>query len=396
MNNLLILSTFCYFFRGIEDDGEGCALSEGGADFDAAAHFGDEHAAETESEACAAGVGAGGEEGFEDFFQVEAGDTDSGVGDVDGHGAHLVFVVSAECVGAQRECAAVGHGVYGVGAEVEEDFLEGVGIALDGRDVAEFALDLDIFALAGAEHIEGGLDGLVDVGVLQGDAAGAGEGLDALGGAFDAVEGLGHELHVLGEVGVVFHAFADAAEAVLHAVQWVGDLVRDAGDELPDAEHFFLLADFGVCAIDVSADGGGEIDGDPQCAGQGGELAEQIEPVEGWRAAGVGGIIQGEAMDAAEVFQEHYGAGQAGGEGGEEVWRPAAEVHSRNDHVKDEKEEEGISGQIGEVQEQGERGEVEGDLPGDIAFDVALARGGIGLVELEDQVIDHHCAGDEI
>ncbi len=60
----------------------------------------------------------------------------------------------------------LGHGDKGVGAEVEEHFLQGIEIALDQCDVAQFAADLDIFAVAGAEHFEGGFDGLVDIGAL--------------------------------------------------------------------------------------------------------------------------------------------------------------------------------------------------------------------------------------
>ena len=170
----------------------------------------------------------------------------------------------------------------------------------------------------------------------------------------------------------------------------------DAGHQLPDAQHFFLLADFGVRPIDVAADGCGEVDGDPQGAGQSGEFAQQIYPVQGRRAADVGGVFQGEAGDPAEVFRKHHNAGQARGKGGEKIGSGPAEIHSRDDHVEYEKEEERISRQVGEVQEQGQGREVEGDLPEDIAFDVSFARGRIALVELEDQIIDRHCAGHEI
>ncbi len=159
----------------------------------------------------------------------------------------------------------------------------------------------------------------------------------------------------------------------MHAVQGIGDLMCDAGHELSDAEHFFLLAEFGVGAIDVSADGGGEVNGDPQSAGEGGENAQQVEVVQGWRAVCVGRIVDGEAADPVEIFQEHHDTHQAGGESGEKIGRGPAQIHARDYHVEYEKEEEGISGQIGEVQEQSKGGEIEGDLPEDISFDVSFA-----------------------
>ena len=102
---------------------------------------------------------------------------------------------------------------------------------------------------------------------MQRDAARPGEGLHPRGRALDPLQGLGHHLHVFGEVGVVLHPLADPPQAVLHAVQRIGDLVGDAGHELADAQHLFLLADGGVGPIDVAADRGGEVDRDPQGAG---------------------------------------------------------------------------------------------------------------------------------
>ena len=96
-------------------------------------------------------VGAGGEEGLEDLFQVGPGDADAGVDHLDGHRAHLVFVAAAQGPGAERERAAVGHGGQGVGPEVEEHLLERVGIALDRRAVAQLLLDADVLLVAGAE-----------------------------------------------------------------------------------------------------------------------------------------------------------------------------------------------------------------------------------------------------
>ena len=78
-------------------------------------------------------------------------------------------------------------------------------------DVAQFAADLDVFAVAWAEHFEGGFDGLIGVGALQGNSAGPSKGLNALGGALDTFQGFGHELHVFGEMRIVFYALADVS-----------------------------------------------------------------------------------------------------------------------------------------------------------------------------------------
>ena len=64
------------------------------------------------------------------------------------------------------------------------------------------------------------------------------EGLHALGGPLDAVQGRNHHLHVLGEVRIVADRLADPLQAVLHAVQRIGDLVRDPGHQLADAQEF--------------------------------------------------------------------------------------------------------------------------------------------------------------
>ena len=65
----------------------------------------------------------------------------------------------------------------------------------------------------------------------------------------------------------------------------------DAGHELADAQHFFLLADLGMGPIHVAADRGGEIDGDPQRAGEGHEDAQQASRADGG-AGGIGGKVQ--------------------------------------------------------------------------------------------------------
>jgi len=71
----------------------------------------DQHSAEAEAQAGAAGVGAGSEEGFEDFFQIDAWYADRRCRLRDGHRAHLVFVLASEGVSAECKCARPAHGV---------------------------------------------------------------------------------------------------------------------------------------------------------------------------------------------------------------------------------------------------------------------------------------------
>ena len=217
---------------------------------------------------------------------------------------------AAEGVGAEGERAAAGHRRHGVGAEVEQHLLERVRVALDRLDVAQFPGDADWPDVPAAEHVQRGLDGRVGVGALQGDAVRPGERLHPRGRPLDPIQGLGHHLHVFGQVRVVLHPLAHAAEAVLHAVERIGDLVGDSRHELADAEHLFLLADLGVGPVHIAADRGGEVDGDPQGAGEGDENAQQVQPVQGRRRLRIGGKVQGKAGNPPQMLQQHDRADQ--------------------------------------------------------------------------------------
>ncbi len=105
-----------------------------------------------------------------------------------------------------------------------------------------------------------------------------GEGLHALGGPLDALQGLDHHLHVLGQAGIVADGLADPLQAVLHAVQGVGDLVGDPGHQLADAQELLLLAEFRVRPVNITADRCAEVNRDPQGAGQRGKHGQQIQP----------------------------------------------------------------------------------------------------------------------
>ena len=148
-------------------------------------------------------------------------------------------------------------------------------------------------AVAAAQNVQRALDRLVHVGALQGDAARPGEGLHPLGRPLDAFQRLGHQLDVLGQVRIVLDPLADPRQAILHAVQRVGDLVGDAGHQLADAQHLLLLPQLGMGPIDVAPDRRGEVHRDPQRAGKRRKDAQQIESVGRLRRGRVGGKCSG-------------------------------------------------------------------------------------------------------
>ena len=111
----------------LQDHGEGRPGVGRRADLDAAAHFADQHAAQPQAQAGAAGFRPGGEERLEDLLQVAAGNPDPGVGHLDGYVARVGFVAGAQRAGADRQPAALRHGRDRVQAQVEQDFLQRIG-----------------------------------------------------------------------------------------------------------------------------------------------------------------------------------------------------------------------------------------------------------------------------
>ena len=249
--------------------------------------------------------------------------------------------------------------------------------------------------MACAEHFERAFDRLVDVGALQGDAARPGERLHPLGRPFDAIERLGHQLHVFGQVRIVFHPLADPPQAVLHAVQRVGDLMGDAGHQLADAEHLLLLPNLGVGAIDVAADRGGEIDRHPQRAGKRRENAEHFDSV-GRRQGRLRRKMQRVRRNPLQVQQQHHAADHRRGDRGDHVRRAAAQIHARDNHVKHEVEQERVSRQSGVVEQQRQRDQIEENLQEDVAIDVAGAGRDAALRRVEQQIVADHRQADEV
>ena len=79
---------------------------------------------------------------------------------------------------------------------------------------------------------------------------------------------------------VVLNALSDRAEAVLDAIEGIADLMGDARDELPDAEHLLLLPHFRLHPLHVPLNGRRQVDRDPQGAGEGRQQPQGVDPFE--------------------------------------------------------------------------------------------------------------------
>ena len=106
--------------------------------------------------------------------------------------------------------------------------------------------------------------------------------------------------------------------------------------------------------------------------------------------------MDGEARNPLQVFQEDDSAHGAGDHGRQDLRRPTAEIHAGNDHVEEEEEQERIAGQVGEIDQERQGGQVEDGLEEDVLLRVDLAGGRVGLVPKEGQVIADHGQGHEI
>ena len=194
----------------------------------------------------------------------------------------------------------------------------------------------------------------------------------------------------------MLHALADPPQAVLHAVQRIGDLVGDARHELADAQHLLFLPDGGVGPIDVAADRGGEVDRDPQGPAEGKEQPGELRPVQRRRAGPIGREVDGVARNPVQVFQEDDSAHRGVDHGRQDRRHPAAEVHAGDDHVEEKEEQERIAGQVGEIDQERQGGQVQHGLQEDVLLRIDLAGHRLALVPEEGQVIAEHGQRDDV
>ncbi len=168
----------------------------------------------------------------------------------------------------------------------------------------------------------------------------------------------------------------------------------NAGHQLADPQQLFLLAEFGVGAVHVAADGRGEVDRDPQRAAEGREHGERVQPVERPRGGRLARKMEREAGNQRQIFQEHDAADERRGHRRRRIGQIAAEVHPGDYHVKNEIGEERVPRQVGEIQEHGQGDQIEDDLQEDDPFDALPARRPVVLAEFEQQVVDQHDCAD--
>ena len=94
----------------------------------------------------------GGKERFEEFLLEFERNSDAGVGDREFDETVIDLVVA----GGENERSAVGHGIAGVDAKIENDLDNLVGVSLDRPEIrSEIALQLNIFRDEAADHAAG-------------------------------------------------------------------------------------------------------------------------------------------------------------------------------------------------------------------------------------------------
>src|SRR5271170_5947293 len=186
--------------------------------------FFDDAVAHGEAQTCAATGGFGGEEWIEDAVNVLAGDAGSRVDDFD-------FDAAIVRAGAYFEQAAAGHGVAGVQKKIEEDLLEFVRGAADGRQrLAEVPDDLDLRSFQRMRYErKGSFDDAIYVNVRGFTCAGARE-IQQVVHDFARAEGLLHDFFDDGLPRVaVRHLLAEHLNVIGDDRQRRVDFVRDAG-----------------------------------------------------------------------------------------------------------------------------------------------------------------------
>jgi hypothetical protein len=215
-------------------------------DVDFGVHFPEEAVADTEAEAGTLADFAGGEEGFEDFWEVFRGDAGAIV--LDGDGSLAVLDGGGEVEGREIGFGEGfgGEGVEGVLDQVQEDLGEAV---IDGGNeevLGDIVLDMDTEIEFGGEHAEGDLEGMFGGDGGIGSFVGVGEAFEIFDDAGDAEEGIADILDGFLEIGSAFLGDivgvtmeeGDGGEGV---VQGVVDFVHDAGGETAEGGEFFGL-----------------------------------------------------------------------------------------------------------------------------------------------------------
>ena len=280
-----------------------------------------------EAEAGDAALALGGEEGVKNAGQHVGGDAGAGVHHLDHHvaaggdgfGAMGEGAIQRHVAAAQREFAALLHGIARVDGEVDQHLVKLRGVGADGAAGGfEVKRQADFFAEQAAQQAGEIGDDVVDGerAGLQGLLAAEGEELAHQGGA---AHGTGLDLvGVIEDFVIEAGAAGDGFRAAEYGGQQIVEIMRDAAGELAHGLQFLAVGELRLelglqgdvndaeqCALHGAIAPGDRIDGDADCDGAG--LATAA-----WRRGDAGGGVADDDGAAAQELQHVRPQGGAG------------------------------------------------------------------------------------
>lgn len=370
--------------KGNFEDGTGRVGAVAGED--EAAVFADDALGDGEAEAGAAGVEAGGGEGFEEAGEDGGVDTGAVVDDADGDpfaavaGGGAGDDADAGGFGVAWGGAAFG-GFGGVADEVDEDLDEAVGVAGEVELVADVEGDVDAggFAVEGDEgggFAEDSGDGAVD----EAGRAYACEVEEAFAEAFDSADDAAEEGGLCGVDGAAagVEAFGEAFDDGEGGVEFVGDTGghhAEAGEAVGVGEVSACGLEEVVLAFEVVGDFFEALERDGELFAAGAEFEDGL-------VAGAHDFAEFVAGDVLGVDELVFGAAFLDGEVGVEHSADGGVDVGREDEAFEGDGDEGVDGEEGDEEDHVEAPDgVAGFADGDAEADVPLgAVAGGGLV----------------
>lgn len=237
-----------------EVEGHAGAFAFGGVQVHLAAGLLGEAVDHGQAQAGALADGFGGEEGFEHVGHDVGGHAGAGVGDAQAQVGAFGQVVGAGgggvepvVAGLQLDAAALGHGVAGVDAQIEQGVFQLADVDEGGPGISGAGgFDLDAGAGGALDEFGHAVHQGVDVGGARFQGLPAREGQQTLGedgGAFGRALGGDHVFVHIGQAALgdaAVHQFQRAGDAGEQVVEVVGQ----AAGELANGFHFLRLAQF--------------------------------------------------------------------------------------------------------------------------------------------------------
>ena len=371
--------------EGNFEDGAGGVGAVAGED--EAAVFADDAFGDGEAEAGAAGIEAGGGEGFEESREDGGVDAGAVVDDADGDpfagvaGGGAGDDADAGVFGVAGGGAAFG-GFGGVADEVDEDLDEAVGVAGEFELVADVEGDVDAggFAVEGDEgggFAEDSGDGAVD----EAGRADACEVEEAFAEAFDAADDAAEEGGLGGIDGAAagVEAFGEAFDDGEGGVEFVGDAGghhAEAGEAVGVGEVSAGGFEEVVFAFEVVGDFFEALEGDGEFLAAGAEFEDGL-------VAGAHDLAEFIAGDVLWVDEFVFGAAFLDGEVGVEHSADGGVDVGREDEAFEGDGDEGVDGEEGDKEDEveapdGVAGFSDGDAEADVAFGAGAGGGLVG------------------